>query len=147
MRGYLIDTNVISEWAKPRPSARVVDFITGSRKLQLFACSVCFAEIRKGAQFVKTGDMRERLLSWLEYDLRVFFDGRVLEVTEDVVLAALDLIEPLARKRQSVHFADSLIAAVAHVHQFTVVTRNAKDFMALNVPVLNPWTGERFNGA
>ena len=136
-----------SKWAKLRPSARVADFVSGSRKQQLFACSVCFAEIRKGAQFAKTADMRNRLLSWLENDLRAFFDGRVLEITEDVVLAALDLTEPLAHKRQSVHFADSLIAAAAHVHQLTVVTRNAKDFTALNVPVLNPWTGERFNGA
>jgi toxin FitB len=147
MRGYLIDTNVISEWTKPRPSARVVDFVSGSRKRQLFACSVCFAEIRRGAQLARTTDARNRLLSWLENDLRAFFDGRVLEVTEDVVLAALDVMNSLARKRQSVHFADSLIAAVAHVHQLTVVSRNAKDFTALNVPVFNPWTGERFNGA
>lgn len=147
MRDYLIDTNVISEWAKPRPSARVADFVLGSRQQQLFACSICFAEIRKGAQSAKTADARDRLLKWLDNDLRVFFDGRVLEITEDVVLAALHLTEPLARKRQSVHFADSLIAAIAHVHKLTVVTRNSKDFMALNVSILNPWTGERFNGA
>jgi predicted nucleic acid-binding protein len=34
---------------------------------------------------------------------------------------------------------DALIAATAVVHGLTIVTRNVKDFQALDVNVVNPW--------
>ncbi|WP_156959433.1 hypothetical protein [Nocardia sp. BMG51109] len=34
---------------------------------------------------------------------------------------------------------DALIAATAPVHGMTVVTRNAGDFEATGVPIVNPW--------
>jgi predicted nucleic acid-binding protein len=147
VKNFLVDTNVILEWGKPQPSARVVDFVLNSRRQQLYTCTVSFAEICEGADSAESADLRDRLLKWLENDLRPFFLGRVLEVTEDVVVAAISLMVPSTRRRQSVHFADSLIAAIAHVHKLTILTRNAQDFVPLGVPVLNPWTGERFNGA
>ena len=147
MKGFLVDTNVISEWAKPRPSAKVTDFIFQSERHQLFTCTASFAGIRQGAESAASFELRNRLLKWLENDLRPFFLHRVLEITEDIVLAALNLIVSSSRKRQPVHLADSLIAGVAYVHGLVVVTRNTKDFTPLRVPALNPWTGERFNGA
>lgn len=147
MTGCLIDTNVISEWSKPRPAPRVADFVLKSRQQQLFVSSVCIAEIRHGADTASSAEARNRLINWLENELRPFFRNRVLEVSEDVVLTTLKLTAQSARRRQTLHFADSLIAATAHVHRLVVVTRNVKDFLNLSIPVLNPWTGERFNGA
>ena len=43
------------------------------------------------------------------------------------------------RARRSAPVIDALIAATASVHDLTVVTRNARDFEALDVKVLNPW--------
>jgi predicted nucleic acid-binding protein len=37
---------------------------------------------------------------------------------------------------------DLFIAATASVHNLCVVTRNTDDFVAANVPVLNPWTDD-----
>jgi predicted nucleic acid-binding protein len=34
---------------------------------------------------------------------------------------------------------DALIAATAHAHGMTVVTRDVGDFAATGVPLLNPW--------
>jgi len=34
---------------------------------------------------------------------------------------------------------DSLIAATALEHELTIVTRNTKDFAALDIPLINPW--------
>jgi predicted nucleic acid-binding protein len=147
VKGFLVDTNVISEWGKPRPSAKVADFVLNSQSQQLFTCTVCFAEIRHGADSAASFELRDRLLKWLDDDLRPFFLNRVLEITEDVVLAALNLMVTSSRKRQPVHLADSLIAATAYAHRLVVATRNDKDFVPLQVAVFNPWTGNRFNGA
>jgi toxin FitB len=35
---------------------------------------------------------------------------------------------------------DALIAATAHVHELTLVTRNVSDFKASLKSLLNPWT-------
>ncbi len=40
-----------------------------------------------------------------------------------------------------------LIAAVAFENDLVVVTRDHNPFVMSGVPTLNPWTGERFNGA
>ena len=37
---------------------------------------------------------------------------------------------------------DTWIAAIAAVHEMTVVTRNVADFALLDVGIVNPWTGE-----
>jgi predicted nucleic acid-binding protein len=50
------------------------------------------------------------------------------------------------RQRNRASVADVLIAAVAEAHDLVVVTRNVSDFAKTAVPILNPWTGERFNG-
>ena len=44
-----------------------------------------------------------------------------------------------AGQRMSV--MDGFIAATAHIHELTLVTRNARDFTTAGVSVLNPWTG------
>ncbi|MDQ3539280.1 MAG: hypothetical protein M3440_01200 [Chloroflexota bacterium] len=44
--------------------------------------------------------------------------------------------------RRSVVTMNIWIAASAVVHDLTVVTRNTRDFKALDVPLLNPWLEE-----
>ncbi|QCR34680.1 hypothetical protein C1N62_00555 [Nissabacter sp. SGAir0207] len=36
---------------------------------------------------------------------------------------------------------DGYLAATAHCHEMTVVTRNVADFVGLRVALLNPWQG------
>jgi len=50
--GWLLDTNVILELRRPRPSARVRSFIAGQRLEDLFVSTVTFAEIRYGVETV-----------------------------------------------------------------------------------------------
>jgi len=49
------------------------------------------------------------------------------------------LLADLRRSGQSMPIKDSLIAATALVHGLTVATRNARDFRAARVKVLNPF--------
>ena len=39
------------------------------------------------------------------------------------------------------HLADSLIAGTAKVHNLAVVTRNVKDFVDLDIELVNPFKG------
>ena len=84
---------------------------------------------------------------WIEEALRTYFGERCLGLDEDTVATALAMIDAARRERIGPSVPDLLIAATAARHRLAVVTRNVKDFRPLRVPVLNPFTGERFYGA
>jgi hypothetical protein len=46
--GFLLDTNVISELVRPRPEARVADWIDSTDEELLFLSVLTLGEIRKG---------------------------------------------------------------------------------------------------
>ncbi len=147
MKSWLVDTNVISEWQKPRPQKTVLDFLLGAPKNRIFTSVICIAEIRKGIESATTSDLKNRLILWLNEDLRPFFAERVLPASEDVVLEAIKLADTVSQKRLPVNMADCWIAATAKVFELQIVTRNSKDIEPFGVSTFNPWTGERFNGA
>lgn len=74
--------------------------------------------------------------SWLG-ELRTRFAGRILGVDARVADQWGRLNATASRNT-----VDSLIAATAHVHDLTVVTRNTKDFNGCEIPLLNPWEYE-----
>ena len=146
MKSWLVDTNVISEWQKPRPQKSVLDFLLGAPKSKIYTSVICIAEIRKGIELTSMPNLKQRLTVWLDSDLRPFFAERILPATEDVVLEAIKLADIADRMRSAVNMADCWIAATAKVFELEVVTRNSKDLKVFDVAVFNPWTGEHFNG-
>ena len=45
----------------------------------------------------------------------------------------------LMHRQSDTLYEDAMIAAIARVHQLTVVTRNLADFRRFDVPLLNPF--------
>jgi toxin FitB len=107
---------------------------------------VCLMEIRIGIENLANKAAAASLSNWLENVLGSYFEDRILPLGEDVLVDALKLATRAHRKRRGAPLADVLIAATARVHDLTVVTRNTRDFMGLEVPLLNVWTGKAFEG-
>ncbi len=147
MTGYLLDTNVISEWQKPIPDKKVISFLGGTKRAMIYTSMICHLELRRGALADPKPERRRRLVPWIERDLRDYFEDRLLEVSEDVLNACFDIVAHSKAKRFTPTFFDVIVAATAKAKDLMVATRNIRDFVPLAVPVLNPWTGERFNGA
>jgi predicted nucleic acid-binding protein len=75
------------------------------------------------------------LRRWLDDDVRIAFDGRVLAVDSAVARRAADLHTP-----RSAPIVDALIGATALVHGMAVVTRNVADFTRFaSLEVIDPW--------
>jgi len=137
--GWLLDTNVISELRRQRPSARVRRFVAGLRLEDLFVSTVTFAEIRYGIETVGDPVRRAELNDWLLHRVRPMFDQRVLEVSEDVMFKWRLLVEDGRKVGHTFSQPDLIIAATALQHGLTVVTRDTKDYKLARVPMLNPW--------
>ena len=142
MSGWLLDTNVISELRRSRPSARVRSFIASQRLEDLFVSTVTFAEIRFGIEAVGDPIRRSELNDWLLHRVRPMFDQRVLEVSEDVMFKWRLLVEEGRKVGHTFSQPDLIIAATALQHGLTVVTRDTGDYRLARVPLLNPWVDE-----
>lgn len=132
---FLIDTNVVSELAKPRPAPEVQRWAS-VRLDTSFISTMTVGEIIKGIENLSSGKRRTALEYWLRSLSSTAFKARLLPVNE-LVAAEWGRISVVARR--TLPCADSLLAATARVHGLIVATRNERDFMQLGVPVVNPW--------
>lgn len=142
---YLLDTNVLSEPAKPRPSPQVLAWLERQPPLDLAISVLTLGEIEKGLQLLVDGSKRERLARWLRGDLPRQFSGRVLDVDERVALAWGGMAAAGRQARRELPVIDGLLLATAVVHGLVFVTRNTRDYGARGVPLLDPWQ-ERATG-
>lgn len=87
------------------------------------------------------GDVHRRteLERWLTNKVRPMFAGRVLPITEDILLKWRVLVEEGRKTGHTFSQPDLLVAATALHHGLTVVTRDRSDFDKARVPVMNPW--------
>ena len=139
MSGYLVDTNIPSELTRQQPDSRVADFIRRAGRENLFLSVMTIGEISKGISLLPVSHKRAALENWLNIDLRSWFAGRILPVTE--VIAARWGNFAAAAKKQGITLAvvDGVIAATAVEHSLTLVTRNTKDYAGLGISLLSPW--------
>ena len=73
MSGFLLDTNVLCELNKPKPSANVQQFLAPLPLVQLYISTVTLAEIRFGIEQVADSTKRMALRLWLDNDVRPLF--------------------------------------------------------------------------
>jgi hypothetical protein len=136
---WLLDTNVLSELRRPKPDPKVVAFVSGAPVRELYVSSVTLAEIRFGIEQAANPNDRAILTHWLTNTVRPMFEGRILEVTEDILLEWRLLVHEGRKAGHTFSQPDLFIAAIALHHGLTVATRNQKDFEMARVPVFNPW--------
>lgn len=136
---YLVDTNVISEARKGRradPGVKAFWASVTRDDTPLFLAAVTVGELRRGVELIRhRGDHSQALLleQWLAEVLQHYGD-RVLGLDGDAaqIWGRLRVPDP--------HNAlDKQIAAIALLHDLTVVTRNTDDFGGCGVRLLNPF--------
>jgi predicted nucleic acid-binding protein len=137
--GFLLDTNILSELQRTRPSPRVVAFVQQTALASLFLSDVVIAEIRFGIETMPDVVRRDRYMTWLDDVIRPMFAGRVLALTEEVFLRWRIMKEIGQRSRHTFPEPDLLIAATAAHYGLTVVTRDVEPFQRAGVAVVNPW--------
>lgn len=137
---FLLDTNVVSEWTKPRPDRGVVSWLAEADEDRVFISVITLAELRYGIEGMPAGPRRNRLDMWLSEQLPARFEARVLSVDTET---ADTWGRVMARGRaggRPVGTMDAFIAATAERHHLTLVTRNVSDFDVLGIRLIKPWS-------
>jgi toxin FitB len=134
---YLLDTNVVSEPRRSRPSGAVLRWFDSVSPTDLWSSVLVLGEIRLGIELLARKDpeqaaARER---WL-LELGDVFGDRIVPVTAEVadLWGRLNVPDRLPA-------VDGLLAATAIVHGWTLVTRNTADVARTGVRLLNPFEG------
>lgn len=133
---YLLDTNIISETIRSSPNKNLIAWLEQLSGEALFVSVLTLGEIRKGVEALSDQKRREKLRLWLEHELPVWFEGRVIQVDIAVADRWGRLLAEVARPVPSI---DSLLAATALHHELRIVTRNVKDFDYPGLEVINPF--------
>jgi len=139
VRGWLLDTNVVSELRKPKPNSKVTAFIAAQPGESLFVTDVTLAEISYGIEQLSDAARRTDLHLWLERNLRPLFAGRVLSITEDVIIRWKTMVVDGRKRGHTFGQPDLFIAAIAALQDLIVVSRDITEFVEASVAVFDPW--------
>ncbi len=140
MNGYLLDTNVVSEFNRAQmPHPRVVQWFERTSEAQFHISVLTLAEIEKGILILDEGKKRRDPQQWFESELKARFSGRILPLDEAVASQWARFVAALLKQGRPLPTIDSLLMATALAHRLTLVTRNTKDFATLGVDLINPW--------
>jgi predicted nucleic acid-binding protein len=134
---YLVDTNVISEARKgKKANPGVQEFFQASKASDLYLCAQTIGEIRRGLENIRQrGDLLQarKLEKWLDLLVTAYAD-RILSFDEACAQVWGRLMSP-----HHEHPVDKQIAAIALIHDLTVITRNVADFRGTGVGMSNPF--------
>jgi len=136
---FLLDTNAVSEWVKPRPNPGLIAWMESADEDRIFISVVSLAELHYGVERLATGGRRSRLERWLQHELPLRFENRILPVDTTVAEAWGRTVSRNEAAGRPIGAMDAFLAATAEIHELTLVTRNVSDFPLLKA-VLNPWT-------
>ncbi len=136
---FLLDTCVISEAIRPKPSTKVTKWIKSENESNLYISVLTIGELHKGIEKLPESKRKEELHNWVENDLKERFRNRIIDIDIQVAMMWGKIQGMTERIGRPMPAIDSLIAATGITHHFTVVTRNISDMKESGVALLNPW--------
>lgn len=131
----LLDSVVLSELRKNRPSPKVIQWVQQHQDNDFFISVVSLGEIERGIEKKRKTEpeFAQELTHWLE-NLQRLYGDRILPITPNIARKWGQLSAQLNHDG-----ADLLIAATALVHGLSVATRNVRHFEKAKVALVNPF--------
>lgn len=137
----VLDTNILSEAFKPKPSRAVLDWIAGQEPLDVFITAITEAEILLGIEMLPAGKRRRQFSAAIDKVLIEEFGGRVLPFDGEAARVFPKIVAGRDALGRPISQFDAMIAAIAQSRRALLATRNTKDFEGCGLTLVNPWTG------
>jgi tRNA(fMet)-specific endonuclease VapC len=131
---FLLDTNILSELMKKRPSSNLVEKLNAVPLATLCTASVCVMEMRYGALRVPNGEDL-----WSKIQERILSKLRVMNFTYKEALKAADILSHLHSSGKPIGVEDIMIASIALSNGLVVVSANTRHFERIPGLTLQNW--------
>lgn len=135
----IVDTNVVSEFMRPKPQPIVTTWLDSQFRRSLFVTAVTEAEIRAGIAFLPEGRRRRQLARAADQAFGILFADRILPFDTEAARVYATIAGRCRRAGRPISQADGQIAAIAHSRNTVLATRNVQDFKLAEVRLVNPW--------
>ncbi len=136
---FLIDTCCISELFKKEPNPNVLKWFSDQDEFSMYLSVITFGELKIGVEKLPDSKKKKELNRWVKEELSHRFKNRILSINMEEVNKWGEILATAEKNGTPLPAIDSLIAATAHVHDLSVVTRNTQDMEGSGVEVINPW--------
>ncbi|WP_434572533.1 type II toxin-antitoxin system VapC family toxin [Pseudomonas sp. Z3-6] len=138
----VLDTNVLSEFMRSEPDARVLAWVDVLPAMELAITAVTVAEILHGIARLPSGKRKQKLeanaMAMFEED----FVGRIFPFDAYAAVEYAALVANSEARGRAVSMADAQIAAICRAQSTSIATRNVRDFEFSGVEVIDPWQAE-----
>lgn len=135
----ILDTNVLSELMRPKPSPRVVKWVSNQLEAELFTTTITEAEIFYGIELLAKGKRRGELLEAADAMFAQDMAGRIFSFESDSARAFSRIAATRRALGKPISHADAQIAAITQVRRAKLATRNVADFQDCGIDVIDPW--------
>lgn len=139
MDGWLLDASVLFELGRANPDPHVASWADAQPRESLFLSEATIAAIRHRSERNGGPELHAGIGIWLDRTLRPWFAGRVLALTEDIVLESMRIVDRRGAPAGHIGRVRLLLAATARVHALTVCARDARGHLDAGASAFNPW--------
>ncbi len=135
----ILDTNVLSELLRPRPSAVVTRWVDAQP--HPFTTAITIQECFYGIELLASELRGRELAARLEVILDHVFRARILPFSAIAARHTAVVIAHRRRIGRPISTTDAQIAGISLEHRATLATRNTRDFAGMRLDLANPWDG------
>ena len=135
----VLDTNVLSEFMKARPAAKVVEWLAAQLVSSVYTTSITQAEILHGLLLRPAGRKRNNLAAAAPAMFEKDFRGRILPFGSDTAPLYARIAADRRKTGRPISQFDAQIAAIVRLSGAALASRNITDFQECGVTVINPW--------
>lgn len=139
-RGFMLDTNVLSELIRAKPDVQVLAWFADKQQAQLYTSSITQAEMLLGVALLPLGKRREALAQAVMNMFDEDFSGNCMPFDHRAAQEYALLVASRQADGMPISTEDAQIAAIAMCNACVLVTRNTKDFSNIKgLALINPW--------
>jgi len=135
----ILDTNIVSEFMTSPPNGLVLKWLNNQDVSRLHLTTITIAEINYGLSIMPEGNRKELLEERFNIFIESAFEQRILSFNESAARFYGELLANRRHLGRPMSSFDGQIASIARAHNFTVATRNIKDFVDCGLELINPF--------